>query len=366
MVYVPAQSPGRPVPGDPVMPPPTGPQPAAPPAMPVPHPRQPPPAVPTDDRSQVRTNRALKAAAVNRSVAERTQDLQRTPTPRPAAAPPTVGVTGGESPAEARAKLTCWTLAADLSRVLAHATLGHPADTQAALATMQEHARRMLGNSVAGGAMVGLAEQASHLIGNGLSPANVAPMVLLLGVQFVPPLAGPLDTALALIGGASAARSLTSAGKSLAAGDHFEAGREAAKGLLDAVLAKVAYAERGHAAQAMSAGKLHTLPVATLERAWAFAKAPRPAALKATLTTVMQECRHQQLAARKLLKPEHGSPSPALKLAHTSESTGKLNANQHEAGGHEGTLGASPQGRQSGNGETATPHGVAGKPGRGH
>jgi hypothetical protein len=292
------------------------PPPTAPPPAPLAGPRQLP-----ADRSDVRPSRTLRTAAVDRGIADRARGVTPSPSPAPA---PTLRVTGHESPVEARAKFACWTLAEDLTRVCATAAFRPPGEAHQALATLQEHARRLLGNSFAGGMLCGLAEQASHLIAAGASPCGVVTMVCLGAAQFVPPLAVPLNTALALIGGAESAGAFVAACQAVQQGNRFEAGHQAAKGLMAGALTKVASAERVKAVQALHAGKVAINPIQHL------------AAARTGFAGLVQECRSNRLAAKQLLQAGHGhggahGHSPVLERAHGAETSGRLSG-----GGHHG------------------------------
>ncbi len=309
----------RAAPAHPVAPPP-----------PVAGPRQAP-----SDRSDVRPSQTLRTAAVDRRIADRARGV--TPTPRPAPAP-SLRVTGHESPLEARAKFAYWTLAEDLTRVCATAAFRPAGEAHQALATLQAHAKRLFGNSFAGGMLCGLAAQASHLIAAGASPSGVVTMVCLGAAQFIPPLAVPLNTALALIGGAESGGAFVAACQAVRQGKHFAAGEQAAKGLMAGALTKVASAERIKAVQALHAGTVAINPMQRLATA------------RSGFVGLVQECRSNRLAAKELLQAGHGhghthGHSPVLERAHGAETSGRFSGGGHHGAGEDDRHSGTPHGK---------------------
>jgi hypothetical protein len=302
---------------------------AGPPAMPVPH-----PAIPAADISEVRTSKSLPSAAVNQSVADRTKALANRPTPQPSAAPPNLQTTGKESAAEARAKLIAWTLAGDVGNVIRQAFWGSASDAKASLETLKADTRRMLGNSFAGGMIVGAAEEGQHLITTGRDLRNMGVMVVLLAAHAVPAIAAPLDVTLALIGGSTAMRTLADSCRNLQEGNNYGAGVNLSKTLLNLSLGNVARIEATHAHHAMTEAKLVT---DSAEAVIAAIKTgvTNPAAIKKALIGVMGEVSANKLALRTVLRSVKTVPSHVKKGAHTAETAGKVNGHHHDDHGQD-------------------------------
>jgi hypothetical protein len=261
---------------------------------------------PPQDHAAVKPNRKAKDPVTNADIQRRTQAGSARP------------ATGTSAVLEAKAKIVYWTLAEDFGRICAASATQDPAKTQAALKTLHEHSRRLLGAGYASGMLCGTAEQLSHLIEQGKSGPGIALCVGLALIQTVPPLAAPIDTMLMLLGGAEALKAMEAMDRSAQQGDTFQAGKEAAKALMSTAFAGVAGHERHHAMTALSEAKF----VKPLEL-----PLPNLGTIRTSLTKLLTQCREGKAAAKEVLHAAphgHGGPSPVGKAGHAAETAGQL------------------------------------------
>jgi hypothetical protein len=279
-----------------------------------PSPQKPTPgALQARDTSTAKPNQAAKESVISKAVANRLQVLQSAPAEL------------GKIIAEAKATIVVNTLVEDFARISVASVKGDHAEIKKALASLEQHAGKLLGDkSFSGGMLCGIAKELSHLVESGCTTGGIVAMVGLTLVQCVPFAALPVNTTLMLVGGVTAYDSLSSAYQAAKKGDTYQAGQDAAKALISVALGRVANKERSHALHHMMQGKMVVLPGLTSVNA---------TALRNGMTKLITELRTGKATANETLrlvahaKGAHAKgPSQAAKAAHSSETGARFSS----------------------------------------